>query len=57
MLTSLVFGEFGPAQWTRDNWMGVGLWAVAFLLLLALGWRCARPPAPADDDDRVGEER
>jgi hypothetical protein len=41
----MALAEFGPATWTLENWIGVGLWVVAFLFLLILGWRLARPLA------------
>lgn len=39
----MAFAEFGLETWTATNWIGVGLWVVAVLVLARLGWRFARP--------------
>lgn len=48
MGANMAFAEFGPETWTTTNWIGAGLWVVAVLFLLVIGWRLARP--------RIGDE-
>ena len=46
--------EFGPGSWTLNQWMGVGVYAVALLFLIMLVWRWAKPSRAAVEEKKDG---
>jgi hypothetical protein len=49
--------EFGPSDWTLQNWEGVGLSAAAFFILLLLILRAAEPSVLATRDTDLSGSR
>ena len=42
-LFCLLEADYGPSTWSLKNWVGVGIYAVAFLVLVRVVYRIAQP--------------